>query len=60
MAAVADGLRLHKGLVALRFARRHLGADGAEDDRTAELARELVGFAGDGELDEAAAAKVAA
>jgi acyl-CoA dehydrogenase len=59
-AAVADGLRLHKGLVALRYARRHLGADGAEDDRTAELARELLAFAADGELDEAAAAKVAA
>ena len=59
-AAVADGLRVHKGLVALRFARRHLGADGAEDDRTAELARELLAFAGDGELDEAAAAKAAA
>ena len=29
-------------------------------DRTAELARELLAFAGDGELDEAAAAKVAA
>jgi hypothetical protein len=59
-AAVATGLRVHKGLMALRFARRNLGAEGAEDDRTAELARELLAFAGDGELDEAAAAKVAA
>jgi hypothetical protein len=56
----AEDLRLHKALVALRFARRHLGAEGAEDDRTAELARELLGFATDGELDEAAVAKVAA
>ena len=56
----SDGgpLAVHKGLVALRFARRHLLPDSGWTDRiAAETGRELLAFA---DLDEATAARAAA
>ena len=51
-------LATHKGLVALRHARRHLApADGWADGIAAALGRELLAFA---EVDDAAAGKAAA
>lgn len=51
-------LAVHKGLVGLRYARRHLTPGGAWDDGiAAALARELAAFA---DIDDATAAKAAA
>ncbi|HEX6420402.1 MAG TPA: acyl-CoA dehydrogenase family protein [Acidimicrobiales bacterium] len=57
-AGEGGGLAAHKGLVAVRYARRHLAPAPGWDDRVAAtLGRELLAFA---EIDAAAAASAAA